>query len=282
MDISLDDKRIEKILYRLEDGRTVCYNFENGELLYVSLAVDGNEIPTDREMIDKAEKLNLARYKNRIKNMISDSEMIQRIRNSEFMDELEDARKRFKIDKEIVDGFPEKDDIYRENQKRSEDKCSDESLKVAQEIIKMDREGKLDEFLKRHSTNYIDKFIREEIESPLRDSELADDSAKCQRNMDTIEQKILTKLRMSEGDVTKDDDFEKLVENYNFYKEKKKELDDKIWADIPKVAPGTCIPVKEAKPSVSKELCPLKKVEVKTTPINPEIVKTIRPLNELK
>ena len=189
------------------------------------------------------------------------------------MNEVNAARKRFKIGKEIVDGFPENDDIYIENPKRSEDKCSDESLKVAQEIIKMDREGKLDEFLKRHSISYIDKFIREEIESPLRDSELADDSAKCQRNMDTIEQKILEKLRMSEGDATKDDEFVKLMDNYNFYKSKKKELDDKIWAEIPKSE-------YDPKPSVCKELWPIK--EVKTTSINPEAVKTIRPLSELK
>lgn len=252
MNINLDDKRIKKIVYQLEDGSQVAYNFENGELFSVGSLRNDGEIPTDREMIDKADKLNLARHKNKIKNMISDSEMIQRIRNSEFMDELEGARKRFKIDKEIVDGFPEKDDIYRENPKRSGDKCSDESLKVAQEIIKMDREGKLDEFLKRHSTSYIDKFIREETESPLRDSELADDSTACQKNMNTIEEKILRKIRMGEGDVTKDKEFEKLVEDYNFYREKKKELDDKIWDSIPKVVPETCIPINEAKPSIRK------------------------------
>ena len=252
MDIKLDDKRIRCIIYQLEDGSQVAYNFANGELLGVQPVKSDDEIPTDREMIDKAGKLNLARYKNRIKNMISDSEMIQRIRNSEFMDELEDARKRFKIDKEIVDGFPEKDDIYRENPKRSKDKCSEESLKVAQEIIKMDKEGKLDEFLKRHSNSNIDKFIREETESPLRDSELADDSTACQKNMNTIEKKILEKIRMGEGDVTKDKEFEKLVEDYNFYREKKKELDDKIWDSMPKVDPETLYstPINETKPSI--------------------------------
>lgn len=273
MDIKLDDKRVRCIIYQLEDGSQVAYNFANGELLSVQLVENDGEIPTDREMIDKAEKLNLARYKDRIKNMISDSEMIQRIRNSEFMDELEDARKRFKIDKEIADTFPDKDDDG--NIKTPNRKYSDESLGVVKEIIKMDREGKLDEILKRHSASNIDKFIREEIESPLRDSELADDSAKCQRNMDTIEQKILKKLRMCEGDFHEDDEFVKLMDNYNFYKSKKKELDDKIWAEIPKAEYD---PI----PSVSKELWPLKKVEVKTTPINPEIVKTIRPLSELK
>ena len=268
MNINLDDKRIMKIIYQLEDDSVVAYNFRNGELWCVQTLAEDYERyePTDREMIDKAEKLNLARYKNRIKNMISDSEMIQRIRNSEFMDELEDARKRFKIDKEIADTFPDKDDDG--NIKTPNRKYSDESLEVVKEIIKMDREGKLDEILKRHGTGGIDKFIREETESPLRDSELADDSTACQKNMNTIEEKILRKIRMGEGDVTKDKEFEKLVEDYNFYREKKKELDDKIWDNMPKVAPDTCIPVKEAKKK----------------PINPEIIEAIRPLNlsELK
>ena len=80
---------------------------------------------------------------------------------------------------------------------------------------------------------------------------------------------------MCEGDFHEDDEFAKLMDNYNFYKSKKKELDDKIWAETPKVE-------YDPKPSVCKELWPLKEVKVKTTPINPEIVKTIRPLNELK
>lgn len=81
---------------------------------------------------------------------------------------------------------------------------------------------------------------------------------------------------MGEGDVTKDKEFEKLVEDYNFYREKKKELDDKIWDNMPKVAPETCIPINEAKPSICKE------TKVKTTPINSEIVKTILPLDKLR
>lgn len=233
MNINLDDKRIKSIFYELEDGRVVSYNFENGELLYVSLVVDGKETPTDREMINKTEKLNLTKYKDRIKNMISDSEMIQRIKNSEFMDELEDARKRFKIDKAIADTFPDKDE--QDNKKRPENKCSDESLEVAKQIIKMDKEGKLDEILKRFNNgNILDKYVRENVESPLSDSELSDDSFACQKNMDFIESKLVSRLRREDFDATKDDEFQKLLESYKFYKEKKKEIDDKIWAQVPK------------------------------------------------
>jgi hypothetical protein len=312
MNINLDDKRLIKIIYQLEDGSVVAYNFKNGELWCTQLLAEDYERyePTDRELIDKAEKLNLAKYEDRIKNMIrdeledarkrfkidkeivdtfpnkddrgnpkrpdtrcsdeslevvkeiikmdkegkldeilkkkygftkkdekplSDKEMIDAINKSEFMDELNAARKRFKIDKEIVDGFPEKDDTYRECQKRSEDKCSEESLKVAQEIIKMDKEGKLDEILKRHNNeSVLDKYVRENVDSPLNDSELSDDSFACQKNMNFIESKIVSRLRREDFDATKDDEFQKLLENYNFYKTKKKEIDDKIWEQIPK------------------------------------------------
>ena len=273
MNINLDDKRIKKIVYQLQDGRDVAYTFHEGDLLSIHLVTDAGEMPTDREMIDKAEKLNLARYKGRIKNMLSDSEMIEKIRNSEFMDELEDARKRFKLDKEIADGFPDEDPDY--GHKVRDRKYSDESLEAVKKIIEMDKNGELDKILKRHNTNYIDRYIRTETESTLRDSELADDSSKCQMNMDTIETKILARLRMSDMDITKDSEFEKLVEDYNFYKTKKKEIDDKIWAEIPKVeksetpndVPNTCIPK-----------------EVRKTPIHPDILEAVKPLNlsELK
>ncbi len=263
MDIKLDDKRVRCIIYQLEDGNQVAYNFANGELLSVQVVEDGDKIPTDREMIDKAEKLNLARYSNRIKNMISDSEMIQRIRNSDFMDELEDARKRFKVDKAIADTFPDKDE--RDNPKRPDAKCSDESLEVVKEIIKMDKEGKLDEIVKRHNKDEIGKHICAEIMT-YNDSELADDSYACQKNMDTIEQKILTRIRMNEDNLRENEEFNKLIDDYKFYQTKKKEIDDKIWNNVPKVAPNTCIPVKEAKNNA----------------IHPEIARAIRQLSEPK
>ena len=214
MNVNLDDKRIMKIIYQLEDGSVVAYSFKNGELWTMQTLSDYyerkdvNETPTDREMIE-------------------------RIRTSEFMNELEDARKRFKLSKEIADTFPDKE--IDGTMKPQDRKYSDESLDVVKEIIKMDRDGRLDEILKRCHAKGIDKFIREETESPLRDSELSDDSTACQKNMNTIEAKILTRLRMNDNDATKDESFNKLLEDYNFYKTKKKEIDDKIWESVPKV-----------------------------------------------
>ena len=206
MDIKLDDKRIREIVYQLEDGRVVRYNFKDGEINYIQLVNEGviektKEIPTDSEMIDK-------------------------IRKSEFMNELEDARKRFKISKAIADTFPDKDDDG--NIKTPNRKYSDESLSIAKEIIKMDKEGKLDEILKRHGTKTIGDIIKR-LEEPLVDSELSDDSAACQKNLDTIERKLLARLRMDGEDTANDDEFKKLLDNYNFYKNKKKEIDDKLW-----------------------------------------------------
>ena len=162
---------------------------------------------------------------------LSDSEMIEKLKNSEFMNELEEAKKRFKLGKEIADSFPDKDDDG--NTKQADRKYSDESLKVAKEIIKMDKEGKLDEIIKRRGSGNIDKYIVQELESPFT-SELDYDASACSKNMNLIEQKLLTRLRMTDNDVTKDESFEKLLENYNFYKTKKKEIDDKIWAQVPK------------------------------------------------
>ena len=64
---------------------------------------------------------------------------------------------------------------------------------------------------------------------PIFDSELSEDSSACQRNMRTIEEKILSRLRMDGDDTTNDDELKELVENYRFYKNKKKEIDDKLW-----------------------------------------------------
>lgn len=216
MNITLDDKRIKKIVYELEDGNLVTYNLKNGELY--SMYISSNNSEGD----EKPEKPGL-----------TDSEMIEKIKKSEFMDELEGARKRFKIDKAIADTFPDKDE--QDNKKRPENKYSDESLEVAKQIIKMDKDGKLDEILKRYKNESIlDKYVREDIDSPLSDSDLSYDSSACQKNMNTIESKIVSRLRREDFDATKDDEFQKLLENYNFYKTKKKEIDDKIWAQVPK------------------------------------------------
>jgi hypothetical protein len=69
--------------------------------------------------------------------------------------------------------------------------------------------------------------------------------------MRTIEEKILSRLRMDGDDTTNDDELKELVENYRFYKSKKREIDDKLWSTIPKVEPADC-----------KGSHPVKKIEI--------------------
>jgi hypothetical protein len=250
LNLNLDDKRIKKIVYQLKNGKTVEYRFNNGELVEVPIVYNGSDEPKKCEskkadvnedyllhhiskQIDGAKEIIEMDKKgvldeilkkhgtNNNKEPLSDNEMIEAVKKSEFMDELKAARKRFKIGKEIVDGFPEKDDTYRENPKRSEDKCSDESLKVAQEIIKMDKEGKLDE-IAANSRPILDEKIKTMVKEVNND--LSYDSDVCADSIRKIENKVLIALRNGNKD-----ELEKLIDNYKFYKEKKKIIDDKLW-----------------------------------------------------
>ena len=199
MNINLDEKRIRKIIYTLEDGTVVAYNFRNGDIWCVQ----------ELGKIDKDWK-----------TALTDQEMIESIRNSKFMDELEDARKRFKISNEIAETFPQKDKDS--GQEKVNRKYSDESFKATSELIKMDKEGKLDEILRKTHKN-IDEYIKH-------DTELEDeyDARECRRNIRNIEEKILARLR-NVDDIENDKEFNNLIDGYKFYKSKKKELDDKIW-----------------------------------------------------
>ena len=250
LNLNLDDKRIKKIVYQLENGNTVEYRFNNGELVEVPIVYNGSDEPKKCEskkadvnedyllhhiskQIDGAKEIIEMDKKgvldemlkkhdtNNNKEPLSDNEMIEAVKKSEFMDELKAARKRFKIGKEIVNDFPETDDAYRGKPKRSEDKCSEESLKVAQEIIKMDKEGKLDE-IAANSRPILNEKIKTMVKEVNND--LSYDSDVCADSIRKIENKVLIALRNGNKD-----ELEKLIDNYKFYKEKKKIIDDKLW-----------------------------------------------------
>jgi hypothetical protein len=247
MNINLDDKRIKKIVYQLEDGKTIEYTLNDGEINYAEI-IDSKECegsntaenedsllyPTINQIGDAKKIIEMDKkgvldemlkkkygFTDKDEKPLSDSEMIDAVKKSEFMDELNAARKRFKIGKEIVKDFPEKDDVYIENPKRSEDKCSDESLKVAQEIIKMDKEGKLDK-IAANSRPILDEKIKTMVKEVNND--LSYDSDVCADSIRKIENKVLIALRNGNKD-----ELEKLIDNYKFYKEKKKIIDDKLW-----------------------------------------------------
>ena len=243
LNLNLDDKRIKKIVYQLEDGKTIEYTLNDGEINYAEI-IDSKECegpnedsllyPTINQIDDAKEIIEMDKngkldeilkkkygFTKKDEKPLSDSEMIDAVKKSEFMDELNAARKRFKIGKEIVKDFPEKDDVYRENPKRSEDKCSDESLKVAQEIIKMDKEGKLDK-IAANSRPILDEKIKTVVKEY--NSDLSYDSDVCADSIRKIENKVLIALRNGNKD-----ELEKLMESYKFYNERKKTIDNKIW-----------------------------------------------------
>jgi hypothetical protein len=254
LNLNLDDKRIKKIVYQLEDGNPIEYTLNDGEINYAEIKDSKecgernttvnkdsllyptiNQIDGAKEIIemDKNGKLDEILKKKygftkKDEKPLSDKEMIDAVKKSEFMDELNAARKRFKIGKEIVKDFPEKDDVYIENPKRPEDKCSDESLKVAQEIIKMDKEGKLDK-IAANSRPILDEKIKTMVKEVNND--LSYDSDVCADSIRKIENKVLIALRNGNKD-----ELEKLIDNYKFYKEKKQIIDDKLWEETYKKA----------------------------------------------
>lgn len=202
MNINLDDKRIKKIIYELSDSSVVAYNFRNGELWCVQTLKDAEE--------DISQK------------PLTDTEMINKIRESEFMDELNKARAKYKLSKEIDETFPEKDDEG--NIKQPVRKTSDESIGIINGIIEKDKEGILDE-IARNKRDFISSKLcleREEDENQY-------DLWKCENNLNTIEKKIRHILRNNHGDIRDNKDFLDTVADYDFYRKKQTELSDKLW-----------------------------------------------------
>lgn len=247
INLNLDDKRIKKIAYQLEDGKVIEYTLNNGEINHAEIidskecegsntAVNedsllhhiSNQIDDAKEIIEMDKKGVLdeilkKKYgiTDKNKKPLSDREMIEAVKKSEFMDEFNAAKERLKIVKEIVDGFPEKDDTFKENKKSSEDKCSEENLKAAKEIIKMDKEGKLDE-IAAAKRGLIDKPLKTVVKEDNND--LSYESDICAKSIRNIEDKVLVALRNGNKD-----ELEKLMDNYKFYNERKKTIDNKIW-----------------------------------------------------
>lgn len=191
INLNLDDKRIKKIVYQLEDGRVVAYNFKNGEINYIQLVEESNDTITDREMIDKLKK-------------------------SDFMDELEAAKRRFKIDKAIADTFPE-ENPENGNVKPIDRRYSIESANAARKIMKLDEDGTLDKIAKSNRCKIEDKFM------PSKYSELEMDSSECWDNMEKIQRKINEEVRRTGGEVDSDK-ISKLFADYSFYNKKRDEI----------------------------------------------------------
>lgn len=198
MNINLNDENIVKIVYKTYNDCVITLNFHDGEL-------------ASTETYDKGIKQ---------KAVPTDSEMIARIKTSSFMDELNKAKTRLKLAKENGNTI-EKECPHMEEAK-PKNAYSDESLNAVKEIIKMDEDGRLDEIVKnQHKRIGKNLYLNNECEDEY-------DSYECQKNLDKIGEKILMRLENSD-DVKNDEKFNKLIDDYKFYKDKKKELDDKVW-----------------------------------------------------
>ena len=205
MNINLDDKRIKKIIYELSDSSVVAYNFRNGELWCVQTLKDAEE--------DISQK------------PLTDTEMINAVKNSEFMNELNKAREKYKLSKEIDETFPEKDDSG--NIKDPAKKTSDESIGIIKEIIKKDMDGTLDDIIKRKFST-LDYKLKEIGRD---DSDKQYELDKCNMNIHTIENKLLDILRKCNGnmDEVNEKKFNEVLDDYSNYCNKRKELSDEVW-----------------------------------------------------
>ena len=205
MNINLDDKRIKKIIYELSDSSVVAYNFRNGELWCVQTLKDAEE--------DISQK------------PLTDTEMINAVKNSEFMNELNKAREKYKLSKEIDETFPEKDDSG--NIKDPAKKTSDESIGIIKEIIKKDMDGNLDDIIKRKFST-LDYKLKEIGRD---DSDKQYELDKCNMNIHTIENKLLDILRKCNGnmDEVNEKKFNEVLDDYSNYCNKRKELSDEVW-----------------------------------------------------
>lgn len=210
MEFNVDTKKIKKLVLEKDNNTTIVYEFKDGFITATTLLRDSVSMTNEHQT-----------------KQLSDSEMIDRVKKSEFMNELSRAKKKYKLSKEIDDSFPEKDDSG--NIKDPAKKTSDESIGIIKEIIKKDIDGTLDE-IARHNLYRIDGNIKNALEFSDKDGNEYDVS-KCQANLRTIEDKIISIIRKNKGQINGDNNKElnEVLDDYKLYCEKRDKLSDDIW-----------------------------------------------------
>ena len=198
MNINLDDKKIVKVVYRADDSRIIEFNYNDGNLVSVNT----------NEFCNKCECE---------KKVMSDSEMIDAVKKSSFMDKLQDAKEKSKSlkNKPVLD----------------EDKNEEKDMSTAQEairkIIKMDQEGVLDEIAKR--SGVVNKCV---LNLPNPEDEERDmDKKKCKQSIATLNHEIFKLINNLPVEELKDNkDFFDKIENYKYYVVKMDELTDNAFS----------------------------------------------------
>lgn len=210
MNINLDDNKIVKVVYRQDDTRVLEFNYKDGALVSVTTSF----IP---KAVEKEPK----------PNVMSDEEMIEAVKNSDFMDELKAAKKRYKLAKEIAEDFPEKDETPTKLGYKPNKNYSDESIDIIKKIIKLDEDGTLDEIAQKVRTK-IDNVIS--LPSQVEGQECDIDMVTCERSLDRIKNDIMKTIEDTDlNDAKESRKFSEMVDMYKNYLGKKKELSDKKW-----------------------------------------------------
>lgn len=209
MNINLDDKKIVKIIYQLNDKNLLTFNYKDGELTSVTT--------------EKA----LNPY-SAMKGTPTDSEMIEMVKNSDFMKEIVNERRKRKaeesIPKEIADTFPDIDEDTKKKKPLFKG-YSVNGYETIKKLIEMDLNGTLDEILKKHSDKYDAKYICETNEQDLDIDMLA-----CDKSIYKLEDEIISTIRNTNSEnLDGEKELLEKIKTYRDYLKKKNELIDKQW-----------------------------------------------------
>lgn len=203
MDFKIDDKKIRELVVEKDENTLIKYKLNDGMIV-------------DTVVYNASAKKKA--------NVLSDSEMIDKIKKSEFMDELIKAKKN-KINKEISDASTEKggDDKI----KPTSMKVSDEDLEIIKGIISKDKDGTLDEIARRNVMK-VEPVIKDMNYDDYNGKEF--DLGKCNKSIRKIEEKIMNMIRNSEGtNITESKAFNDVLDDYKDYCAKRKILDEEVW-----------------------------------------------------
>lgn len=211
MNINLDNNKIVKVVYRQDDSRVLEFNYKDGALASVSTSFS----PKAKEEEPKS-------------TVMSDEEMIKAVKNSDFMEELKAAKKKYKLAKEITEDFPKEDvSPSKLGVKSPSKKYSDESIGIIKNIIKLDEDGILDEIAQK-ARKKIDNVIN--LPAQIEGQEYDMEMDTCQRSIDKIKNDIMKSIeRVDLNNIDNNKKFCEMVDMYKSYLNKKKELSDNKW-----------------------------------------------------
>ncbi len=225
MNINLDDSKLVKVVYQLNDYEQVNFNYKDGILTTISSNFLKDK-STDYRPSGKA---------------MSDKEMISAIKRSDFLKSLEGAREKCNLAQEIADSikkgykFAEEKGYPTDGKKTwgENKKYSDEALDVAKRVIKQDNDGTLDLIAKDHRDE-IDKRLGKMFKDEAKQDEIRTDIWSCEQSLHNVKTDILEDLETFQKGKDDEELLEK-IEIYQYYLNKKKELEEeenKTWEKL--------------------------------------------------